>query len=83
MVNPSKPPLPPNRPYHRPINYPKYVKDSNPDAHVKVFKTAIKANSETHDVKIINLFSFTFRDTMSNWCNNYMGDYPDYTFTKL
>jgi hypothetical protein len=47
MVNPSMPPLPPNRPYHQPFNYPKYVKDFNPNAHVKVFKAAIRANNET------------------------------------
>jgi hypothetical protein len=60
MVNPCRPPLPPNRPYCWPLNYPKYVKDSDPDAHVRVFKIAIKTNNETHDAKIINLFSFTF-----------------------
>jgi hypothetical protein len=38
MVNQSKPPLPPNMPYHQPLNYPKYVKYSNLDVHVKVFK---------------------------------------------
>jgi hypothetical protein len=81
MVHPSQPPLPPNRPYHRPLNYPKYVKDSN--AHVKVFKATIKANSEIDDAKIINLFIFTFKNTMSNWCNNYLGDYPNCTFVEL
>jgi len=47
MMNPGKLPLPPNRPYHRPLNYPKYVKDFDPDAHVKVLKVPIKANGET------------------------------------
>ncbi len=83
MVNPSKPPLPPNMSYRQSLNYLKYVKDSNLDAHVKLFKAAIKANSEIDDAKIINLFSFTFRDIVSNWCNNYMGDYPNSTFAKL
>jgi hypothetical protein len=36
-----------------------YAKDSNPDAHVKVFKVAIKINGETNDANIINFFSFT------------------------
>jgi hypothetical protein len=35
MMNSCKPPLPPNRPYRQPLNYPKYVNDSNPDAHVE------------------------------------------------
>jgi len=39
MVHPSMPRLPPSRPYHQPLNYPKYVKDCNPDAHVRVFKS--------------------------------------------
>jgi hypothetical protein len=36
MMNPSKPPLPPNMPYHRPFND-KYVKDSDPNVRVNVF----------------------------------------------
>jgi hypothetical protein len=82
-MNPRKPPLPPNKPYHRPLNYLEYVKNSNPNAHIKVFKTTIKANGETKDVKIVNMFSFTFKDIMSNLCNNYMGDYVDYIFAEL
>jgi hypothetical protein len=74
-MNLSKPPLPPNKPYHQPLNYLEYVKNFNLDARVRVFKAAIKANAETEDVKIVNMFSFTLKDTMSNWCNNYMGDY--------
>jgi hypothetical protein len=61
MVNISKPPLPPNKPYHRPHNYPKYVKHSNLDAHVRVFKAAIRANSEINDVKIVNMFNFPLK----------------------
>jgi hypothetical protein len=53
MVNLGRPPLPPNRPYCRPFNYPKYVKDFDPDVHVKMFKVAIKANSETYDTKLL------------------------------
>jgi hypothetical protein len=66
MVNLNKPPLPPNRPYHQPFNYPHCVKDSTLDVHVKVFKVAIKANGEIKDAKIVNLFSFTLKDTMSD-----------------
>jgi hypothetical protein len=56
MVHPGRPPLPPNKPYCRPLNYFKYVKDFNLDAHIIVFQTAIKANNETNDVRIVNLF---------------------------
>ncbi len=80
MMNPI---IPPNRPYHRPLNYPKYVKDFDPNVHVKVFKVAIKANGETKYAKIVNMFTFTLRDIVSNWCNNYMGDYPNCTFVEL
>jgi hypothetical protein len=64
MMNLGRPPLPPNKPYHRPFNYPKYVKDSNPNVHVRVFKVAIRANGETKDAEIVILFGFTFRDIM-------------------
>ncbi len=53
------------------------MKDSGPDVHVKVFKVAIRINGETEDVYIVNLFSFTFKDIVFDWCNNYMGDYPN------
>jgi len=62
------------------INYLGYVKDSNPNVHVIVSKAAIRANGEIKDEEIVNLFSFTLKDIMFNWCNNYMGDYPNFTF---
>jgi hypothetical protein len=37
MVNPGRPPLPPNRPYHQPLNYPEYVKDSDLSVNVRMF----------------------------------------------
>jgi hypothetical protein len=60
------PPLPPNKPYHQPLNYPKYVKDFDPNAHVKVFKVPIKRNGEIEDAKFVNLFSFTLGNIVSN-----------------
>jgi hypothetical protein len=48
-VHSSRPPLPPNKPYCQSFNYPEYVKDSDLDAHVKIFKVAIKGNSEIDD----------------------------------
>jgi hypothetical protein len=83
MVHPGKSPLPLSRPYRQPLIYPEYVKDLNPNAYVRVFKATIRANSETNDAKIVNLFSFTLRDIISNWCNNYLGDYPYCTFVEL
>ncbi len=66
MVSPRKPPLLPNKPYCWPLNYLEYVKDSNPNVHVKVFKAAIKTNSETNDAKIVNVFNFSLRDIVSD-----------------
>jgi hypothetical protein len=80
MVHLGRPPLPPSRPYYRPFNYLEYVKDSNPNVHVRVFKVAIKANNETDDAEIVNMFNFTLKDIMFDWCNNYLGDYPNCTF---
>jgi hypothetical protein len=59
------------------------VKDSNPNVHVIVLKVAIRANGERDDAKIVNLFSFTLRDIVFDWCNNYMGDYLDCIFVEL
>jgi hypothetical protein len=81
MMNLGIPPLPLNMLYRQPFNYPKYVKDFDLNTHVRVFKATIKANGQTKYVKIINLFSLTFRNTMFGWCNNYMGDCPYCTFT--
>jgi hypothetical protein len=61
MMDPGRPPLPPNIPYHRPLNYPKYVKDFDPNALVIIFKVAIRVNGEIEDVKIVNIFSFTLK----------------------
>jgi hypothetical protein len=52
MVNPWRPPLPPNRPYHWPLKYLEYVKDLNPNVHVKVFKATISKNGETKMQKL-------------------------------
>jgi len=83
MVNLGMPPLIPNRLYRWPFNYPEYVKDSDPNAHVRIFKGAIKTNGEIKDAKIINLLSFTLKYIVFDWCNNYMGDYSDCAFAKL
>jgi hypothetical protein len=41
------------------LQYPTYVKYINLDAHIRVFKKAIKVNGETVETNIINLFGFT------------------------
>jgi hypothetical protein len=54
------------RPFKRPVNHLKYIKNFDLDAHVQVFKVAIKANGETIDEEIVNLFNFMLRDNASN-----------------
>jgi hypothetical protein len=48
-----------------------------------MFKKVIKANGETMEVDIINLFGFTFRDNTSNWGENCVQDHPNCTFEEL
>jgi len=52
------------------LQYPTHVKDTNLNVHITVFKKAIKANGETIKFDIINLFGFTFRDSISEWSKN-------------
>jgi hypothetical protein len=53
----------PNCPYKK-LQYPTYVKDLDSNAHIKVLKKAIKDNGETMEVDIINIFGFTFKNSI-------------------
>jgi hypothetical protein len=66
-----------------PYKYPTYVKDIDLDAHIIVFKKAIKNNGETMEVDIINMLSFTLRDNIFEWGENYVQDHPNCTFEEL
>jgi hypothetical protein len=44
-------------PYQK-LQYPTYMKDTNPNTHIKVFKKAIRINGEIVEADIINLFGF-------------------------
>jgi hypothetical protein len=61
----------------RKLQYPTYVKDIDLDAHIKVFKKAIKANGETMETDIINLFGFTLKHNIFYWGENYVQDHPN------
>jgi hypothetical protein len=50
---------------YRKLQYPIYVKDTNPDFHIRAFKKAIKVNGELVEVDIINLFGFILGDSIS------------------
>jgi hypothetical protein len=69
-------------PYKK-LQYPTYVKDTDLDVHIKVFKKAIKINGEIMEANIINLFGFTFRDNIFEWGENYVQDHPNCTFENL
>ncbi len=78
-----QPIIPYSKPSRRPLNYLEYKKGFDLDAHVRVFETTIKANGETINEEIKNLFNFTLKENASNWCNNYMIDHPNCRFTNL
>jgi hypothetical protein len=61
-------------PYKK-LQYPTYVKDIDPYAHIKLFKKAIRTNSEIVEVDIINLFGFTLRDNISKGGENFVEDH--------
>jgi hypothetical protein len=65
------------------LQYPTYVKDIDLDAHIKVFKKAIKANGEIVEADIINLFGFTPKDNIFKWEGNYVQYHPNCTFEEL
>ncbi len=65
------------------LQYPTYVKDTNLDAHIKMFKKAIKTNGETMEANIINLFRFIFKNNIFEWGENYVQSHPNYSFWKV
>ncbi len=65
------------------LQYPTCVKDIDPDVHIEMFKKAIKTYGETMEFDIINLFTFTCMDSISEREENYVQDHPNYTFEKL
>ncbi len=54
--------VPTKHPNMKGLNYFKYVKQMDLDAHMHVFKVMIQANSEIEGANIVNIFEFTFRD---------------------
>ncbi len=42
------------------------MKDFDPNAHVRVFKAAIRSNGEIKDAKIVNMFTSAFKDIISH-----------------
>jgi hypothetical protein len=65
------------------LNYPKYIKNSNLDTHVHVFKQAIKVNGVTQEGTKIMYFQWTLWDTPLTRGDNFVNNHLDYTFDKF
>jgi hypothetical protein len=52
------------KPPYKKLQYPTYIRDTGLDVHIRVVKKEIKANGETMEVDIINLFGFTCTDNI-------------------
>jgi hypothetical protein len=48
-----------------------------------VFKKAIKANGETMEANIINMFGFTPKDSIFKWGNFFVQNHPNCIFEEL
>jgi hypothetical protein len=48
------------------FKYPNFKKNVDPDVHGKVFNLIMKANAETFEEYVINVFSYMLRNTTSN-----------------
>ncbi len=48
-----------------------------------MFNFVVKVNAETSEEYVINVFNYMLRDMASNWCHNYMLEFPNYTFLQL
>jgi hypothetical protein len=76
-------PKPPTKLPYRKLQYPTYVKDTNPDAHIRMFKKAIKANGEIVEVNIINMFGFTLKNNIIEWGEIFVQNHPIFIFEEL
>ncbi len=45
------------------INYPNFIKNADPNVHVRVCNSTMKANAETFKEYIINVFNYMLKDT--------------------
>ena len=65
------------------LPYPPFEDCKDPDAHVRVFLTAARANRETDFAELINLFGNSLREGVSEWFSNYITNFPNTTFNDL
>ena len=74
---------PVSAPSRKSLPYPTYEQGSDPDSHIRVFETAVRANRENDAAKIINIFGFILRDKISEWYANYLKSHPYTNFEEL
>ncbi len=71
------------RPNKVTLKYFDFKKDVDLYAHVRMFNSIVKANVKTSEEYIINVFSYTLRNTTSDWCHNYMSKFSNYMFLEI
>jgi len=74
---------PTNKLPYRKFQYPTYMKDTNIDVVIRIFKKTIRINGESMETYIINLFGFTSRDNILERGENFVQDHLNYTFDEL
>lgn len=65
------------KPHRSTFKYPDYKKDAYLDVHVKIFHAIVRANGNTYEKHIINVFSYTLRKMTLYWCHDYISDRLD------
>ncbi len=60
-----------------------YVKDTNLNGHVQMFKTTIRANCEMEDEDIVNMFIIALHNIISLQNYNFFAKHFNCTFAKL
>ncbi len=65
------------------FKYLDFKKDVDLNVHVKAFNYAVKANAKNSKENIINAFSYMRRNIASDWCQNYMLEFPNYIFLEF
>jgi hypothetical protein len=71
------------RPNNVALKYPDFKKNVDPNSHVKMFNSTVKANVKTYEEYIINAFSYMLKNTILYWCHNYMSKFPNYIFLEF
>jgi hypothetical protein len=65
------------------LNYLKYTKKIGPNAHMHVFKQAIKVNDVTQMGTKIAYFQWMLQDMMSTWGDTIVNSHLDCTFNEF